>query len=72
MALGKNDNILYGWGNNNYGQITGNIQAIHNIISKPHLINLSNKEVEKVACGSFHTLFLAKTNLDLKNIFIID
>ena len=57
-----NDNKLYGWGRNNYGQLGKSM--INGVFNKPALIGgLNNISMKQIFCGSFHTLMLTSDRL---------
>ena len=56
LAL-TNDNNIYGWGNNEHGQL-GKGYTNLNKIFKPNLINGLNEEIIEMSCGSAHSLVL--------------
>ena len=56
------DNQLYGWGNNDWGQLGIGTVNDRNEYFKPIIIeSLNNKDIVDISCGSLHSLVLTSS-----------
>ena len=56
-----NDNTLYGWGSNNWYQLGRVTTSEEN--NKPIVIDIENKMIIQISCGSVHTLILTSDGM---------
>ena len=50
------DKQFYGWGRNNFGQLVKPL--LNDDINKPNIINIDDKIINEINCGSMHTIML--------------
>ena len=50
------DKEIYGWGSYKWGQLAKSL--LNNDIHKPNIININNKIMNEISCGSQHTIML--------------
>ena len=57
LAL-SSDHQLYGWGQNNWGQLGRGLLNDGKVYLRPDFIDLKNESIIEVSCGSAHCLVL--------------
>ena len=55
------DNVLYGWGRNDWLQLGS--ETLNKENNKPININIKNKIIKQISCGSHHTLVLTSDGM---------
>ena len=54
------DKEVYGWGRNDFGQLA---KLVNDDINKPDKININDKIINEISCGSFHTIVLTSDGM---------